>query len=56
MTKEDIKCYRSNYDKDGWLEYNEGKKDWILLPAGILDAVKCLCDEVERLNRRNKWE
>lgn len=50
MNQDDIDCYRINYDKKKWL--NHAIDGWVELPTGILDAVMCLCNEVERLN---KW-
>lgn len=47
MTKNHIRCYRTNYSK-GWDKY--ARDGWIELPAGVLDAVEYLCREVERLN------
>lgn len=46
ITKDDLKCYRTNYEKSGgWITYGYG----IILPSGILDAIEALCCEVERL-------
>ena len=58
ITKSDIKCYRTNYEKSGWLKINEteDKSELISLPTGILDAVEILCDEIERLNGWKKNE
>ena len=52
MKRDDIACYRANYDKKGWLKYAD-KQGFVYLPAGILDAVRCLCNEVERMRG---WE
>ena len=49
MKKADIDCYRTNYDKAGWLKYANGS--FVTMPVGVLDAIKTLCDEVERLSR-----
>jgi len=50
LTKEAIVCYRANYSKKDWLRINPGAECFMMLPAGILDAVEELCSEVERLN------
>lgn len=48
MTKEWIACYRTNYEKAGWQKYANGQ--FVTMPLGVLDAIRALCDEVERLN------
>ena len=47
VTKADTDCYRKNYGP-GWHKYQNGQ-GWVMLPVGILDAIKILCDEVDRL-------
>lgn len=51
MTKDDLDCYRTNYDKKGWMKY-ANDNGFVTMPLGVLDAVKALCDEVERLQRK----
>ena len=53
MTKKDIQCYRTNYDKKGWKKFAESNGVCLTLPLGVLDAVDALCSEIERLN---KWK
>ena len=49
MDKNDIECYRTNYNKKSWLKINNFGSNFMFLPVGILDAVEALCEEVERL-------
>ena len=52
MTKADLACYRTNYDRKVWEEYADNSV--VALPLGVLDAIAALCDEVERLHRRKR--
>lgn len=52
MKKSDIDCYRINYAKS-WNKYDDGR-GFAVLPLGIIAAIHCLCDEVERLQRK-EW-
>lgn len=49
MNKEHIAAYRINYDKS-WLKHDNGH-GFAVLPLGIIQAIHCLCDEVERLQK-----
>ena len=51
LSRDDIKCYRTNYDKNSWKKY--ASDQFVTMPLGVLGAIATLCDEVERLN---KWK
>lgn len=53
LTKDDILCYRTNYDQEGWK-----KIGFDHFPSqGAVAAIKALCDEVELLQAEpNKTE
>ena len=50
MTKEDIACYRKNYDYKAWAALSDDD-GWVAMPIGVCAAVEALCSEVERLQR-----
>ncbi len=53
MTREDIICYRTNYEPKSWKKHADAQ-GWLMMPVGIVDAVACLCNEIDRLNKWGK--
>lgn len=52
MTRDDVRCYRINYDKKSWYKHDLGN-GFAELPLGTIDAIHALCDEIDRLR---KWK
>lgn len=52
MKNDDLKCWRINYAQS-WKKHDNGQ-GFAMLPLGVIDAIRELCDMVEKLRERNR--